>query len=774
MEIQNSEQSSKLKNHHKTDLNVAIYYLPHNYDIELLCKLLKHVYEEEGKAIARSWIMESKNKLPNNFDSFWEEQKLTSYQRYTFDSYIKERLYDVAINTGWLPKALRKGKQSKKPPKMKLIKQEEEKIKSKKKLKESLVQAKERYLDDADKSFAPRGIINFDGACYFRPYMKKDEIPESNEDYKLKLKKIIDCEVWVEEAIEYIFERSGRQANEIQVCYRLLLDDKKGKKVIAEVTHEDITTKTRFSSFLVSKGFIKFIGNRNQFDMFHKFLINEQQYPTIRSASAWGEIRDGVFLFENGLYDTKEKKFYPADDEFRIKYKDKYLICPSGSEQVTPPKLSLPQNDTVPFLEEKFELWEQFNGSLNVRTTIGYAVAVVFSRILDKKYDGFPIFFKFGERGTGKSTSMDWFMSIFGYQNGNRQSVSKQNTIKSINRRMTLPASFPFFLDDYRNHETNNNTPDMTSPVLNWFHRIGTGRAKKSNDNQTIDVPMRATVVMTGNDKPTDPAVLDRMIILNYTSYLKKEEQQRIHEIADHTARLSEFLGLILEKYTMLLEVMLKGIEENKKWLAEQGFDGRTSLIWSYVLGGYQCLPYILPGLTSWHTSFEGFRNEICQAIKKEKALQNEQTPLFTFFDALEFFSTIKHDSATNNTNLLDHRHFRIREDEQVQDENGQIIYTGPVLAISLSRIWNSLQETNASITKEYTRSNIDSLLMNSKYFLAKSQQTMLSKGPKSSQESNVRCYYLNVQELKKRGMLNDMIDKAREYEEKRSSRLSK
>jgi hypothetical protein len=159
---------------------------------------------------------------------------------------------------------------------------------------------------------------------------------------------------------------------------------------------------------------------------------------------------------------------------------------------------------------------------LNVRTSLGYAVGCVFSREIIQKVDGFPILFKFGERGTGKSTSMDWLMALFGYQNGNRQSVSKQNTVKSVIRRMTLPRSFPFFLDDYRNHETNSQAPDMTSNILNWYHRIGTAMAKKSTDHQTIETPMKACVVMTGNDKPTDPAVLSRLVILNFNKFLKK------------------------------------------------------------------------------------------------------------------------------------------------------------------------------------------------------------------------------------------------------------
>lgn len=616
-------------------------------------------------------------------------------------------------------------------------------------------------------------ITNLDGACYYHPFMEKSDIPDKRADYISKLTKIIDCEVHVKEAVEYVSERSGRLTDEVQVRYKIELNNRRDKTHLAEVDQEDITTPARFSSFLVSKGFIKFIGNRQHFNMFHEFLINEQKYPTIRSLSSWGEIKNGLFLFENGLYDVQEKKFFEADKELRIKYKNRHLVCPSGSEQVTPPRLSVVKDDTKDFLKETFLLWESFNGSLNVRTTIGYAVSCIFSKVVKEQYGAFPLLFKFGERGTGKSTSMDWFMALFGYRNGNRQSVSKQITLKSVIRRMSLPAYFPFFLDDYRNHASNSNAPDLTSPILNWYHRIGTGMAKKSTDNQTIDTPMKASVVMTGNNKPTDPAALSRLIILNYTGYLKKEEQAKIHLISDNTHRLSEFTHLILKNYQHLLGVYLNHIDENREWLANKGFSGRTTLIWGCVLAGNQCLPHILPGLTSWNSDFEGLRSQICNAITKEQSLQNEQAPLFTFFEALDHFSTMVKDPSDHTACVLDHRHFRIKEDEVVYDHNRQVIYEGKVMALHMPRIWNSLQAVGAQITRDHSKSTIDSMLMNSKYFLDKSQQVHLTKGLRKKQESNLRCYYLNIEELEKRGFLDGVINEAEDYEKNRDVRFS-
>ena len=761
--------------HHLKDLKEAIYYLPPNIDHELVCTALKVVYREECKDLALEWFHKSKNIPPSNFEDFWGRLEPTTYQLQRFDSWLKENLYDLAKQAGWIPKALRKGKNTKRPAAQKALKAVADELKAPARLEENLASIKERDLPDGHKSFIPPSIVNLAGGCYYHPFMKNEDIPENQPDYLAKLSKIVDCEVHVLEAIEYVTEQQGRRPHDKEVRYKLELTNRKGKRAVTEATHEELTTPARFSSFLVSKGFIKFIGTGSQFDLFHQFLINGQQYPTIRNMNSWGEFEPGEFLFENGMYSVRQNRFIQADDQLRIDSGSRLLICPSGSEQVTPPVFSEPRSDSQAFLTEKFMLWDNFNGAVNVRTTLGYAVACLFSRQLKEELDAFPLLFKFGERGTGKSTSMDWFMALFGYRNGNRQSVSKQNTVKSVLRRMTLPCSFPYFLDDYRNHETNSQAPDLTSSILNWYHRIGSSMAKKSTDHQTIVTPMKACVVMTGNDKPTDPAVLSRLIILNYNKFLKDGELQQVKRISDHTHRFSEFSGLIFQNYQVVRKRLFDQLEANQRYLAGQGFQGRTVNNWAVILAGFQSIECILPGLSGWFNDFEALRGEICGHIKKEQSLQNEYNPIHDFFHALEHFATQKFDPASDPANthyLLDHRHFRIKETEQVRDHTGQVLYSGPVLAIHLWRIWSSLQDARAAITTDKALPVLESHLQNSSYFLAKSEQTLLTKSLGARKESNVRCTWLNVDELAKKGMLEELIDKAREHQRTRVERL--
>ncbi|WP_157939430.1 hypothetical protein [Gracilimonas amylolytica] len=762
---------------HKTDLKEAIYYLPLEFGHQTLYKSLRAVYgEEDGKDLAVEWFAKAKIALPSTFDNDWEEAILPPYQKQNLDDYLSKHLYAVARESGWAPKAFRKGKNTKKPPRKRNIKEVGVRLKSSEKLEEGLTKAKESGLPESNRSYISPHITNMDGACYFHPYMKKHDVPEQRDDYLDLLEKIVDCEVIVEEAIEILLERPGQQVEDKEVRYKLRLTNRKDKDVITVASFEELTTMAHFSSFLVSKGFVKFIGNSERFDQFHSFLINEQEYQTVKKLTSWGEYKPGQFLFENGLFDVNRGLYYPADEQNRIEKGHHMLSCPTGSDLIRPPRLSVPEDmeESARFLAEKFNLWESFNGRLNVRVTLGYAVACLFSRHIVEKEGGFPLLFKFGERGTGKSSSMDWFMSLFGYQSGNRQSVSKQNTIKGLIRNMTLPTCFPFFLDDYRNHETNNQVPDLTSPILNWYHRIGTSMAKKSTDNQTIDTRMKASVVMTGNDKPFDPAVLSRLIILNYKKFLTGGDLEKVPEVAQHTHRFSEFTYLILSSYDEMKGHYMDFLEGNKKALADKGFQGRTVNNWAYVMAGIQCVPYILGDLGHWQDEFEALKSEIHEAIRKEIVHQKEHNPLHEFFQALEYYATQKIDSGSEYNRrfkVLDHRHFRYKAFKEF--ETGGSIYKGEVLYLNLPGLWPVLRDLNAEVTKQTTLPSITDRLEQSSYFLARSEQILLTKDiDEPGKESNRRSLVLNVRQLKEKEVLEELIEKAKEYELQRPARL--
>ena len=215
-------------------------------------------------------------------------------------------------------------------------------------------------------------------------------------------------------------------------------------------------------------------------------------------------------------------------------------------------------------------------------------------------------------------------------------------------------------------------------------------------------------------------------------------------------------------------------LEGNRKVLADQGFQGRTVNNWAYVMAGIQCIPNILGDLHHWQDDFEGLTSEIHEAIRKEIVHQKEHNPLHEFFQALEYYATQKIDTDSeynHRHNVLDHRHFRYKGFKEFEVEGS--VYKGEVLYLQLTRTWQVLRNVNAEITKQTTLAALTDRLEQSSYFLARSEQILLTRSiDQVSEETNRRCIVLNVKQLKEKQVLEEFTEKAQEYELQRPERL--
>ncbi len=89
------------------DLEEAIYYLPDNFEISVLCKALKAVYLDSGKENAEIWFMNAKNNLSPSFDALRDEACLRSYQEAKFQEILNNMIFKVIKEARWIPKPLK-------------------------------------------------------------------------------------------------------------------------------------------------------------------------------------------------------------------------------------------------------------------------------------------------------------------------------------------------------------------------------------------------------------------------------------------------------------------------------------------------------------------------------------------------------------------------------------------------------------------------------------------------------------------------------------------
>ncbi len=718
--------------------------------------------------MALKWFNRNDVHVIGNFDEIFAQAGPWANPDTSLVRHYLRELYWEASKAGWTSKDGRKGKNRKKPPSKRVMKEIQAEKDSAEHLNLELLENCQRDWPEEERTTIPASVINWHGGLYTHPAMPRKDFEEKGEHFNKVIKKIADCEVHVLQSQAYHPNEDTRNETDIYFSYIVQLRNA-DKSTKAELVADDLANRRNFSRLLLSKGFTPFTGDDRDFLRFLYFLIKKQSYPVVYSRANWGEIEPGLFLFRNGVYDTRESRFHAGDSHYRIPYKDKYLICPEGTEQVKPPLFFPARPDSEPVLSEMMCQWERLDGSLNVRLSIGFVIAGLFSRLIMNTYNFFPILFYYGPRGTGKSTSMDWLMAMMGYPSGNRQSVSKLNTSRAVTRRMTLPRYYPFALDDYRNHQTNSNVPNMDSAILNWAHHTGSGIARKTQDTRTRDFPMKATVLMTGNDKPTDDAVVDRLIILPYIKRLRGEELRQLRYLFQNSGRWGEFVALVLEQFQSIKAVLFERIPYYNEKFHARGLDGRTSLKYAYVLAALDAITAFMPSLRHWKQTGEEFFETLVDSILKEKQAQEENEPLLQFFEEMNLYAleTDRGYRGTGDRQMLDQRHFRIIEQVQIKDDSGNPRACTDVVAIHLGRIWQTLHAHHSVVTQNYTEKYIQVLLEQSPFFMAKSQQVSLTRDSKGKEKTNLRCYYLNLGELQKRRVLENLIEEGHNNETK-------
>ncbi len=147
--------------------------------------------------------------------------------------------------------------------------------------------------------------------------------------------------------------------------------------------------------------------------------------------------------------------------------------------------------------------------------------------IIFKEMNAFPFLFLYGPKGSGKSTFINFFMSVFGDPLPETTSTSTQ---KAIERKFA---------------QTNNNIQYIKefSPAFeeiirdilkNAYDGVGYSRAQTSQNNRTNTAIVRTGLVIDGNYFPTtDDALFSRLIFLTWNPKATNESKQQIQELQD-------------------------------------------------------------------------------------------------------------------------------------------------------------------------------------------------------------------------------------------------
>lgn len=157
------------------------------------------------------------------------------------------------------------------------------------------------------------------------------------------------------------------------------------------------------------------------------------------------------------------------------------------------------------------------NGEVGAAVVLAFA----FSDILFRETGNIFLLFLAGKRETGKTSYANCMQAPFYSKKPAIINMKSNSTVKSRYRMLAKYSNGVVVFDEFTD------IPKNTNLVVTSYNRDGYSRAATSNDNETLETPVRANSLFIGNYLPeSEPAAMSRLIILPFRKAATPEKQQ--------------------------------------------------------------------------------------------------------------------------------------------------------------------------------------------------------------------------------------------------------
>jgi hypothetical protein len=290
-----------------------------------------------------------------------------------------------------------------------------------------------------------------------------------------------------------------------------------GRTKSKDISTDELSELGRFKKVTEGLGNFMFYGKPEDFMRIKGKLYEEEKSAEQLETLGWHD--DGFFAFCNGVYNSE---FIPVDEHGMLTYKDKNYFIPFH-----------PKTNRYSFLNEKkffyrhstvtFEEWcLHYTGAFgNVgQVMLVFGLATVFSDIIFKHKNNFPLIFLYGEGGSGKSTMIQYVQMLFGVPQAPIKLTEKANTDKAKIRKLAQFVNALICFEEYT--DTIDISVDKT--LSGFYDRFGYERSDIKSKYGTESVPVESAVCVTGNFYPTDDPFLQRLILMDYNVNIREDK----------------------------------------------------------------------------------------------------------------------------------------------------------------------------------------------------------------------------------------------------------
>lgn len=288
----------------------------------------------------------------------------------------------------------------------------------------------------------------------------------------------------------------------------------------------------------------------------------------------------------------------------------------------------LPDEEVDGFLKSFIETLGRNLGNLgSALLCVAWMWSCTYSNVIFRKNRSFPFLLIWGKTRGGKTTITGWLRSLYDMSEQGAVTVKTYGSGVSFARRLAYYGSLPMCIDELRGDQESVN---IYSAFRSWYDRVPKTVGDLKNSSKVVEAPVRATLMLSGEDHLSDPAARNRCIPVRLVS----DESREMRETYNWIEARKDWLPSIGYKWIcdsgqVDKAELVRQLSEKEGYLRDKGINPRTAIIWSivYIFGMKLCDAYF-PDF-----DYEAF---ILQEAMSDVESQEEDDTLTKFWEIVE------------------------------------------------------------------------------------------------------------------------------------------
>lgn len=317
----------------------------------------------------------------------------------------------------------------------------------------------------------------------------------------------------------------GKWATEISNCtiniHRHIKTAEGAIALVTINTLEDPKPKTLdvdFDVFTTSLSFTKWLGQNacqwwgtdSSFTAYKRLLMDRMR--KCKLITELGTHPDGFYTFNNAVVAT-DGTTTTIDAEGCFQHKDQWYYVPSANSIYADDPGEYAMQKLVYLSENQvdFTTWAQQMVRVykeHAYSAIAFVLMTAHSGWIFKVVRGIPLMFYYGPGGGGKDALIKSCQAVFGHPQP-EIFLTGPNSDKGL---MKMFAEHTDLLLNQAEYRKGPRIKDVDETLKSMWGRIGY-RIAAMRGKKTIMIPINCTAMVSGNDKPTDSALLRRLIL---------------------------------------------------------------------------------------------------------------------------------------------------------------------------------------------------------------------------------------------------------------------